>query len=145
MIIQQRPRSSKKWRPKKRDHQHQLIDEFRRRFGERIPLIRREDVKGFITRKPVWLIQTLGDRDGAPLRGIDGGGNAAFLRTSGRGNLAIHQRESSWGISPKQNASMSKLPTSWKNNISPGKPGRMRTWRTGVYLSCKLCSRALAV
>src|SRR5437588_2117617 len=42
------------------NHRRQLIDEFRRRFGEHIPLIRREEVKGFITRKPVWLIQTLG-------------------------------------------------------------------------------------
>jgi rubrerythrin len=41
-------------------HRRRLIDEFRRRFGEHIPLIRREDVKGFITRKPVWLIRTLG-------------------------------------------------------------------------------------
>src|SRR5262249_2399679 len=41
-------------------HRRRLIDEFRRRFGEHIPLIRREDVKGFINRKPVWLIQTLG-------------------------------------------------------------------------------------
>src|SRR5258707_21842 len=35
-------------------------EEFRRRFGEHIALIRREDVKGFITRKPVWLIRSLG-------------------------------------------------------------------------------------
>jgi rubrerythrin len=41
-------------------HRRRLIDEFRRRFGEHIPLIHREDVKGFITRKPVWLIRTLG-------------------------------------------------------------------------------------
>ena len=41
-------------------HRRQLIDEYRRRFGEHIPLIRREDVKGFISRKPVWLIQSLG-------------------------------------------------------------------------------------
>ena len=41
-------------------HRRQLIDEYRRRFGEHIPLIRREEVKGFITRKPVWMIQTLG-------------------------------------------------------------------------------------
>ena len=41
-------------------HRRRLIDEFQRRFGEHIPLIRREDVKGFINRKPVWLIQTLG-------------------------------------------------------------------------------------
>jgi rubrerythrin len=41
-------------------HRRRLIDEFQRRFGEHIPLIRREDVKGFITRKPVWLIRTFG-------------------------------------------------------------------------------------
>jgi rubrerythrin len=41
-------------------HRHRLIDEFQRRFGEHIPLIRREDVRGFIKHKPVWLIQTLG-------------------------------------------------------------------------------------
>jgi rubrerythrin len=41
-------------------HRRRLIDEFQRRFGEHIPLIRREDVKGFITRKPGWLIRTLG-------------------------------------------------------------------------------------
>jgi rubrerythrin len=41
-------------------HRRRLIDEFRRRFGEHIPLIRREDVKGFINRKPVWFIQSLG-------------------------------------------------------------------------------------
>jgi rubrerythrin len=42
------------------NHRRVLIDEYRRRFGEHIPLIRREDVKGFINRKPVWLIQSLG-------------------------------------------------------------------------------------
>ena len=41
-------------------HRRRLFDEFQRRFGEHIPLIRREDVKGFINRKPVWLIQSLG-------------------------------------------------------------------------------------
>jgi len=41
-------------------HRGRLIDEFRRRFGDHIPLIRREEVKGFISRKPVWLIQSLG-------------------------------------------------------------------------------------
>jgi len=41
-------------------HRRRLIEEFRRRFAEHIPLIRREDVKGFISRKPVWLIRSLG-------------------------------------------------------------------------------------
>src|SRR5689334_13366410 len=41
-------------------HRRSLIDEFRRRFGEHIPLIRREHVRGFINRRPVWLVQSLG-------------------------------------------------------------------------------------
>src|SRR5256712_10972220 len=41
-------------------HRRSLIDEYQRRFGEHIPLIRREDVKGFVHRKPVWMIRPLG-------------------------------------------------------------------------------------
>ncbi|HUO28988.1 MAG TPA: ferritin family protein [Bryobacteraceae bacterium] len=41
-------------------HRRALIDMYRQRFGEHIPLIRRHDVKGFITRKPVWLVRPLG-------------------------------------------------------------------------------------
>ncbi len=41
-------------------HRRRLIELFRQRFGEHIPLIRRQDVKGFVQRKPVWLIRPLG-------------------------------------------------------------------------------------
>jgi rubrerythrin len=41
-------------------HRRSLIEMYRQRFGEHIPLIRRQDVKGFITRKPVWLVRPLG-------------------------------------------------------------------------------------
>ena len=37
------------------EHRRRLIELYRSRFGEHIPLIRREDVRGFIRRKPVWL------------------------------------------------------------------------------------------
>jgi erythrin-vacuolar iron transport family protein len=33
-------------------HRHRLIDLYRKRFGEHIPLIRRDDVRGFYTRRP---------------------------------------------------------------------------------------------
>src|SRR5258708_20060950 len=36
-------------------HRDRLFEMFRQRFGEHIPLIRRENVKGFLQRKPVWL------------------------------------------------------------------------------------------
>ena len=40
-------------------HRHRLIELYREKFGEHIPLIRRQDVKGFITRKPLWLTNHL--------------------------------------------------------------------------------------
>jgi rubrerythrin len=40
-------------------HKNMLIEMFRSRFGERIPLIRREHVKGFYERKPDWLTRNL--------------------------------------------------------------------------------------
>jgi rubrerythrin len=36
------------------DHRRRLLDVYREKFGEHIPLIRRQDVRGFIQHKPVW-------------------------------------------------------------------------------------------
>ena len=41
-------------------HRRSLIETYRRRFGEHIPLIRRQDVNGFVDRRPVWLVRPLG-------------------------------------------------------------------------------------
>lgn len=41
-------------------HRQRLIALHRQKFGEHIPLIRRQDVKGFVHRKPIWLVRTLG-------------------------------------------------------------------------------------
>lgn len=41
-------------------HRQRLIDMHRQRFGDHIPLIRRQDVKGFLDRRPVWLVRPLG-------------------------------------------------------------------------------------
>ena len=41
-------------------HRRMLIDMHRTRFGERIPLIRREHVRGYYERKPDWLVRPLG-------------------------------------------------------------------------------------
>src|SRR5258706_15167922 len=37
-----------------------LIEMFRKRFGEPSPVIRRENVKGFLRRNPTWLVRPLG-------------------------------------------------------------------------------------
>ena len=41
-------------------HRHRLLTLFRTRFGNHIPLIRRQDVKGFVERKPLWMSRPLG-------------------------------------------------------------------------------------
>lgn len=41
-------------------HRRRLIDLHQERFGDVIPLIRREHVAGFYARRPVWLIENLG-------------------------------------------------------------------------------------
>jgi rubrerythrin len=41
-------------------HRASLIDLYRQRFGEHVPLIRRHDVNGFVQRRPVWLVRPLG-------------------------------------------------------------------------------------
>ena len=40
-------------------HRAALIETYRARFGEHIPLIRRQDVKGFVQRRPFWLTRPL--------------------------------------------------------------------------------------
>jgi erythrin-vacuolar iron transport family protein len=41
-------------------HRDMLLNLHRKKFGEFLPLIRRQDVKGFVTRRPVWLKRPLG-------------------------------------------------------------------------------------
>ena len=41
-------------------HRHRLLEHYKSRFGDHVPLIRRQDVRGFVDRKPVWLIRPLG-------------------------------------------------------------------------------------
>src|SRR6202035_4826813 len=41
-------------------HRRRLIELYKQKFGEHIPLIRRHDVKGFVQRKPIWLVRPLG-------------------------------------------------------------------------------------
>src|SRR5215470_4456563 len=46
-------------REEESQHRATLIETYRARFGEHIPLVRRQDIKGFIQRRPVWLSRPL--------------------------------------------------------------------------------------
>jgi rubrerythrin len=41
-------------------HRRRLLELYREKYGDHIPLFRRQDVRGFVNRKPVWLVQPLG-------------------------------------------------------------------------------------
>ncbi len=41
-------------------HRQRLIDLHKTRFGDTIPLIRREHVSGYYARRPIWLVENLG-------------------------------------------------------------------------------------
>ena len=41
-------------------HRRMLLDLYREKFGDHIPLLRREDVRGFVRRRPLWLTRPLG-------------------------------------------------------------------------------------
>ncbi len=42
------------------EHRRLLIELFQHKFGEHIPLIRRQDVRGFIRHEPIWMVRPLG-------------------------------------------------------------------------------------
>jgi rubrerythrin len=42
-----------------RGHRHMLLELYEQRFGKHLPPIRREDVRGFLRRRPVWLTKNL--------------------------------------------------------------------------------------
>jgi erythrin-vacuolar iron transport family protein len=42
------------------EHRRGLAELYQKRFGDQIKLIRRQDVKGFVKRRPVWLVRPMG-------------------------------------------------------------------------------------
>lgn len=57
------PEQAEKFRAMRREedgHRHRLLELYKSRFGDHVPHIRRQDVRGFVDRKPVWLVRPLG-------------------------------------------------------------------------------------
>jgi rubrerythrin len=56
------PEQAEKFRQLGREedtHRHRLLELYRARFGDHIPLMRREDVRGFVKRRPIWRMRPL--------------------------------------------------------------------------------------
>jgi rubrerythrin len=57
------PKQAEKFEQLRREedgHRHRLLTLYRDRFGEHVPLIRRENIRGFVKRRPLWLVRPLG-------------------------------------------------------------------------------------
>ena len=57
------PEQAEKFREMRQEedgHRHRLLELYKARFGDHVPLIRRQDVRGFVNRRPVWLVRPLG-------------------------------------------------------------------------------------
>src|SRR5579859_3671782 len=57
------PEQAEKFREMRREedgHRHRLLESYKARFGDHVPHLRRQDVRGFVDRKPVWLVRPLG-------------------------------------------------------------------------------------
>ena len=74
-------------------HRQMLIDLHRARFGEVIPLIRREHVAGFYARNPVWLTENLGlERIREEARAMEHQATAFYERAAARSTDAATRK-----------------------------------------------------
>lgn len=74
-------------------HRRRLIDLHSARFGDVIPLIRREHVAGYYARCPVWLIENLGiDRIRAEAEGMEREAEAFYLKAAQRSTDAATRK-----------------------------------------------------
>jgi rubrerythrin len=74
-------------------HRRRLMELYQQQFGDHIPLIRRQDVRGFVTRRPVWLIRPLGlETVRKAAAGMEAETRQFYERAAGRtSNLAVRQ------------------------------------------------------
>jgi erythrin-vacuolar iron transport family protein len=61
-LIERYPDSAKLFEEmaeEEKGHRHMLLELYQQRFGPNLPPIRRDDVKGFLRRRPIWLTKNL--------------------------------------------------------------------------------------
>lgn len=74
-------------------HRKRLIDLHRDRFGETIPLIRREHVAGYYTRRPIWLVENLGlDKIRAEAEAMEREAETFYLKAAERATDAATRK-----------------------------------------------------
>jgi hypothetical protein len=89
------PQCSTKWQSEEDTHRQRLIELHRARFGEVIPLIRREHVAGYYARRPVWLVENLGlDRIRDEAAAMEQDAEAFYLKAARAARRCRHPQAS---------------------------------------------------
>ena len=74
-------------------HRDRLLALFEKRFGDHIPPIRREDVRGFLQRRPVWMMRPLGVKVARRQAEIMEMEASRFYARAASRTLDVHMRE----------------------------------------------------
>jgi len=74
-------------------HRHRLLDLYSTKFGDHIPLIRRQDVKGFLERKSFWLLRPLGLEKGRAQVELMEAESKRFYNTAARQSTDAQMRQ----------------------------------------------------
>ena len=122
------------------EHRRRLIELHRQRFGEHIPLIRRQDVRGFVKHEPLWVVRPLGlDKVRKQAEAMEFEARRFYERAMARtsdagirkllGDLAAAERSH---ISRRNGSAPS---------TSPRTPSWRRRRRAGACSCCRWCSR----
>ena len=118
------------------DHRRRLLDVYRGKFGEHIPLIRRQDVRGFIQHKPVWQMDPLNLNAVRNLAEEHGDRNPGLLPPRRRRAARTSRSASCSAIWPMPRSSTSIAPTSWSRRTCPPTCAGTRTRTPASPSSC---------
>ena len=97
-------------------HRQRLTDLCRKKFGGHIPLIRRQDVKGFVQRKPLWLVGLWALRPCAGLRLQWSMKPGSFMKKPPP-EPQMPRYVCCWTIRPRPNAGMRSTPSGSRASI----------------------------
>ena len=120
-------------------HRHRLLDLYREKFGDHIPLIRRQDVKGFLERKSLWLLRPLGlEKARAQAELMEAETKRFYL--AGRGTRPTPPSVSSLATSRRKSAATRPEQRSSRRNTCRPRSRRRRANPSGGSSFCRSCS-----
>ena len=121
-------------------HHGWLFKLYQKKFGDHVPLVRRQDVKGFVRHRPVWLVQPLGLDQVRKYAETIEYENARFYRRAAEQardlRCAIF-----WRVSRKPKRDMSGWRNRWRAAFSRRSRAPRRMRQRGACSCSNTCSR----